>query len=102
VRDSIFQLHPNSSFTKDSKKYVKDGTGNETSLSIQWLHKGNLEGGFLDLGHPETQKKALEMKYFFSQGLCKANPEVFRKGGLGQCVYWAATYTWYTLQLCTA
>jgi hypothetical protein len=49
-----------SSFTGDSKKYLKEGPGNGASLSSYGLHKGNLEGGSFLGTQRHMPRKALE------------------------------------------
>jgi hypothetical protein len=48
------------SFTRESERYAKGGSGNEASLHIQGLCKGNLEGGLLRWGLRDTSRKTLE------------------------------------------
>jgi hypothetical protein len=50
------------SFDGDSERYVKEGSGNGTSLSIYRLHKGNLEGAPLLGTSRDISRQALEME----------------------------------------
>jgi hypothetical protein len=60
---SVTGIWREGSCTEASGSYVKDGPGNRASISMQWLHKENLEGGSL-LGDPtDMSRKAVDMDH---------------------------------------
>jgi hypothetical protein len=51
------------SCTEVSGSYVKEGSGDRASISMQWLRKENLEGVSL-LGNPrDMSRKAVDMEH---------------------------------------
>jgi hypothetical protein len=86
-----FIFHLDSSFTKNSKRYVKEGSGKRASSLYKGLPKGNLEGGLLCWRLKETCQERLWDYIYLSlslsvQGLHKGNLKVFSKGELTQYV----------------
>jgi hypothetical protein len=73
-----------------TNKYIKGGSGNGASLSIQGLHKSIVDGGLLNCRLTDMSRKALETEQL-SLHRCSVM-ETWRhscKGGLSQCVYCA-------------